>query len=174
MIETSIKAGRTLAKLEDLKLWDKNPRSIKEERYEELKARLQKYGLLQPLLVNQDGMVIGGNHRVRALREIGETEVWVNQVITKSDQEVFKLALTDNEEFAYYEPEQVAKLAYELGLNMDELTGFAVQKLEPIGLGNMVTEFGPEGDEPKAKGKDPSLVTCPNCGTEFKPESKGE
>jgi hypothetical protein len=107
-----------------LKLWEKNPRAISNERFDELKIRLQRQGLTKPLIVKPDGTVIGGNMRLRALQDLGWPEVWVSIVDAKTDREMFDVALTDNEEFGYYDQQAVAELALELGYTPMELRAY--------------------------------------------------
>ena len=148
--------GKQTAKIADsstvsigsLELWQRNPRSIKEDRFKELKERLSRQGQIKPLLVAADGKtVIGGNMRLRAMQELGITEVWISQTEAKTDKEIFDLALTDNEEFGYYEQEQVAELALELGLSPLELKSYALSLGAPTTLDLVVDKFGPEVEE---------------------------
>lgn len=131
--------------IDKLKLWDKNPRSIKGERFEELKTRLQRQGQIKPLLVTKDGTVIGGNMRLRAMQALGVKEVWVSVQDISTDKEIFDLALTDNEEFGYYEKEQVAELALELGLSPVELGSYELQLGQGTTLDAIMQELSPEG-----------------------------
>lgn len=133
--------------IEKLSLWDRNPRNIKDERFNALKDRIKRQGQIKPLLVTKDGTVIGGNMRLRAMRDIGISEVWVNVVDATTDKEIFDLALTDNEEFGYYEQEQVAELALELGLSPIELESYALNLGSPTTLDLIVDKFGPELEE---------------------------
>ena len=130
--------------LEDLKLWDKNPRSIKDDRFKELKARLSRQGQVKPLLVTKNGTVIGGNMRLRAMTELHWDKVWVSVTEADTDKEIFDLALTDNEEFGYYEQEQLAELALSIGLSPLELKTYEVSLGETTTLDLVVDKFGPE------------------------------
>lgn len=60
--------------LDTLVPFDRNPRTISPERLESLKESVRSLGLFKPLLVWRDSagepIVIGGNQRLRALREI--------------------------------------------------------------------------------------------------------
>lgn len=96
--------------IDSLKLWDKNPREISDERLELLKKYLEKYGLLSPLKVTPDGEVLGGNHRLKAIKELGWTEVWVHEVKPKNDKEKLEMALIDNQEFASYIEDELREL----------------------------------------------------------------
>lgn len=155
-----------------LKLWDRNPRGIKTDRFNELKARLKRQGQIKPLLVTEDGTVIGGNMRLRAMEALGWTDIWVSVTDAKTDKDIFDLALTDNEEFGYYEQEQVAELALELGLSPLELQSYALQLGQATTLDLIVNRLGPEDFSTKNQEIDPEGIlnaahTCPRCGFEF-------
>lgn len=64
-IEVFIENGKTYAKITDLKVWDKNPRNINKDDFERLKRQLLKFGQYKPLIIINDGTVIGGNMRLR-------------------------------------------------------------------------------------------------------------
>lgn len=92
------------AKLSTLKNWKENPREIDERDFEKLVDLLKRYGLIRPLLVDgRDGTtVLGGNMRLRALRELGVKEVDIAVVKPSSDEEAIEMALIDNAEFGRY------------------------------------------------------------------------
>lgn len=141
-------ADSTTVHIDTLKLWDRNPRSIKGDRFNELKERLKRQGQIKPLLVAKDNTtVIGGNMRLRAMKELGIEEIWISQTEAQTDKEIFDLALTDNEEFGYYEQEQVAELALELGLSPLELKSYALSLGEPTTLDLVIDKFGPDDVE---------------------------
>ena len=158
--------------IDKLRLWDKNPRSIKSERFEELKARLQRQGQIKPVLITQDGTVIGGNMRLRAMQALGIKEVWVSVTEATTDKEIFDLALTDNEEFGYYEKEQVIELALGLGLTQLELQSYELHLGKPTNLdlaiqGETVDDFADKNQEVDPEGLLSQTHQCPKCGFEF-------
>ena len=71
-----------------LKLWGPNPRSIKGDRFEELKTRIKRQGQTKPLLITKDGTVIGGNMRLRAFKDLGWQEVWVSVTNATDDRDM--------------------------------------------------------------------------------------
>jgi len=134
--------------ISSLQLWDKNPRSIKDDRFNELKARLKRQGQVKPLLVAADGKtVIGGNMRLRAMQALGIEEVWISQTGAKTDKDIFDLALTDNEEFGYYEKEQLAELALALELTPLELQSYELNLGKTTTLDLVLDEFQPTPEE---------------------------
>ena len=97
-----IKNGKTYAKLKDLKFWDKNPRSITEDGLKRLKKQLLSLPQYKPLLVTVDGVVIGGNMRLRAMKELAKTSykkrfenVYISVIKPKSENQIMENALID-------------------------------------------------------------------------------
>jgi len=147
MTETKI-ADSTTVSIDTLQLWDKNPRSINDDRFNELKVRLKRQGQVKPLLVAADGStVIGGNMRLRAMQALGIEEVWISHTEAKTDKEIFDLALTDNEEFGYYEKEQLAELALALELTPLELQSYELNLGKTTTLDLVLDEFQPTPEE---------------------------
>lgn len=87
-----------LRQLKDLKNWEDNPRSILKEDFERLKSQIKKLGLYKTLLVNQDNIVLGGNMRLRAFKDLGFKEVMCGIVETTNPGEMLEYALSDNDQ----------------------------------------------------------------------------
>lgn len=96
--------------LNELVLWDKNPRAIKEVDYERLKNLIKELGLFKPFVINQDNIILGGNMRYRVCKDLGYKEVFVSVVKTNNEAEMFSYALADNDRAGYYEEDKVAEL----------------------------------------------------------------
>lgn len=146
--------------IEKLQLWSKNPRSIKEERFKELTARLTRQGQIKPILVTADGTVIGGNMRLRAMQAMGIPEVWVSVTNAKTDKEMFDLALTDNEEFGYYDKEQLAELAFSLDLSPLELKSYELSLGKPTSLDLVINPPSPDDTEATLNEQYQVVVEC--------------
>lgn len=67
-------------KVVELKFYPGNPRRIDKETLERLKWSIQEFGIVEPLVINSKRQVIGGNQRLKALRELGIEEVDCIQV----------------------------------------------------------------------------------------------
>jgi hypothetical protein len=130
-----------------LKFWDKNPRSIKEERFAELKDRLLRLGQIRPLVATHDGTVIGGNMRLRAMHELGYTEVSVTRNDASTDMEIFDAALTDNEEFGYYEKSDLTALALSLHMTPLQLDSYEINLGGTTTLSSLLAEEEAADDE---------------------------
>lgn len=80
---------RNYKNISELKEWEKNPRTIRDDDYKLLRKNIRELGMFKPLLVMPDGVVLGGNMRLKAYREMGYTDIWVSAVDFKSEQDGF-------------------------------------------------------------------------------------
>jgi ParB-like chromosome segregation protein Spo0J len=124
------------ARLDRLRCWPHNPRTIRPERLEQLKRALADDPEMlraRPLLALPDGTVIAGNQRLRAARELGWQTI---PVITVSlERERARLwALRDNNLYGEWEEQALAELLAELGEGGVDLalSGFADRELERL------------------------------------------
>lgn len=126
-------------KLNDLKEWDKNPRSISKDGFERLKKQIQRLGQYKPLIITQDGIVLGGNMRMKAYRELGINDIWVSVVDAPTEEKKIEFALSDNDRAGKYEGDQLANL---IGNFPDiEWGDYAVDIKPPIGLDDLISQF---------------------------------
>jgi DNA modification methylase len=135
--------------IERLKCWEKNPRAINKDAFENLKAKLRRRKQFKPLIVAEDGTVLGGNMRLRAMQEIGVKEVWVSVLENEelqSEQDRFEVALDDNGMFGYYQEQELVELALEFpDLHLED---FHVHLGQSITLKSLADRYRPtEEDE---------------------------
>lgn len=93
-----------------LKNWESNPRTINKKDFERLKAQIKKLGIYKPLIVTDDGTVLGGNMRLKALEELGDQEVWVSVVEAPTEADKLEYALSDNDQVGTYAELELAEL----------------------------------------------------------------
>lgn len=92
----------------------KNPRFIKTERYEKLKKSLQDNPEMLParelLVYNYDGelIVIGGNMRLRAAKELGYKEIPCKILEDLTSEQIRAIVIKDNVSFGSDDFEQLA------------------------------------------------------------------
>ena len=109
-------AKSEVVQIEQLEGWEKNPRGITKEDYARLKKQIQKLGVYKPLIVyKEDGrfIVLGGNMRLQALKELNHKKVWVSIVEPKSEEEKVEISLSDNDRAGYYEEQALAELLHQ-------------------------------------------------------------
>lgn len=126
-------------KLSTLKNWDKNPRSIKDKDFERLKTQIRDLGQYKPLLITDDGIVLGGNMRLRAYKELGIEDIWVSVVDAKTEDEKLRYALSDNDRAGYYDEDLLANLIPEYP--DFEWENYAVDLGEPQTLDKLIESF---------------------------------
>lgn len=129
--------------ISSLRNWDKNPRAIKKEKFEILKKRIKKYGQFKPVLITEDGEVLGGNMRLRAMNDLGVKEVWVSVIEPKNEAEKIEIALADNEEMGFYEEDRLAELVFDFQ-NEIKLDEFSIHVGQEIDLNTLLTRFAPD------------------------------
>lgn len=77
-------------KLSDLKPHPKNPRQFTEKGMRDLENSINSIGFMQPININQDGVILSGHARTLKLKEMGETEVDVyvpDRMLTPKQEE---------------------------------------------------------------------------------------
>jgi ParB-like chromosome segregation protein Spo0J len=137
------------ARLERLRCWPENPRTIRPERLEQLKRALAADPEMleaRPLLALPDGTVIAGNQRLRAARELG----WATIPVVTVDLEPERArlwALRDNNPYGDWDEPALAELLAELaGDGVDlALSGFA-----PGEIDRLLAGIGPASDPDEA------------------------
>ena len=93
-------------KIERLVEWNKNPRKASKGELERLRRQIEKLGIYKPLVVTEDGggryLVLGGNMRLKVLREMGVKEVDVSVVKAEGEEERMAYNLSDNDMVGSY------------------------------------------------------------------------
>jgi ParB-like chromosome segregation protein Spo0J len=124
--------------------------------YRKLKASLEAFGLVEPLVWNElTGRVVGGHARLRILRELGYSDVPVSVVrLADAAEKALNVVLNNHEAQGRYDPGKLAALLEELGpLPEGRYTGFTAADLKAL-------RFEPAGDaaEPAAGRVEVTLV----------------
>lgn len=108
--------------LDEVKPWPDNPRTGD---IEALKESIKTNGFYSVLVVQKStGYVVAGNHRMRALEELGESQAPM-VFADMSDEEAVRLALADNRtsDLALYDEHQLFELLDSLAHTGDGLVG---------------------------------------------------
>ena len=84
-------------KIAELNPAEYNPRRMTNKQYEDLKNSLEKFGLVDPIIINTDNTVVGGHQRLRIMRELGAELVPVVRVnLSKEDEKELNIRLNKN------------------------------------------------------------------------------
>ena len=148
-------------KLSELKLNKTNPRKISDNDLEKLCQSITDFPKmmeLRPIVIDDNGIVLGGNMRLKALRKLGMKEIpdnWVKLASELTDDEKRQFIVKDNIPAGMWDIE-VLSLEYDI----PELEAWG---LELDCFGSEPTEENPK--EPTIK--EPEETTCPECGHTF-------
>jgi len=92
-------------------------RDLTGEEFDELKASIREHGIIEPVIINQHGVIICGHQRVRACQELGITDVPVVVREVASDEEHETLLIEENlrrRQLTVSETARAVKRLYEL------------------------------------------------------------
>ncbi len=145
--------------LSDIRPNEGNPRKITPSAMEKLKnsiSRDPEFMELRPIVIDKDGVVLGGNQRYAGLIALGYKEVpdsWVVKAENLTEQQQKRFILVDNS------PEGMSG-----EWDLSELkTGWTIEDLSMCGFDDNFLNI--EGN--KDKEKNLKTVECPYCGHSF-------
>ena len=120
-------------KIEDLKKWEENPRSISEVEYVKLKKSITKRGFHDILKIDEKNVVLSGNQRLDALKELDYKEVEckvADKILTQEEKDA--VALESNIQGGEWDMDKLAEgfedVLEELGA--DDLMPEIVEEVE--------------------------------------------
>jgi len=154
-------------KISELTVNPKNPRGIKKDDFERLKKQIKKLGQYKPVIITQEGKVLGGNMRIRAYEDMGITDVWVSVVDAKTEAQEMEYILSDNDSAGYWEEVDLAEMLQELP-DFD-FSEYKVDLGDAVSLRELMNKFAPSLDDIDRLDqlKDKKKMVCPDCGYEF-------
>lgn len=157
--------------ISQLKPWADNPRSVTKADFERLKKQIKKLGQYKPLVCCPSGknkyIVLGGNMRLQAYRELGIKKIWISVVKAKIKKDRVEISLSDNDRVGFYDGPKLADLISTIKDDLN-LGDFKIDlKVPDIDLSNVLGFFS---GLPKEKEVDETIETrnkCPKCGYEW-------
>jgi len=100
-----------VAPIDQIKLHPDNPRLIKDNRFEQLVQSLIAFPdmlRVRPLVVDEEGFVLGGNMRLHAAMRLGYTDVPVLRVTNWTEAQKREFMIKDNASFGEWDWEVLA------------------------------------------------------------------
>ena len=98
-------------KLYKIKGNPKNPRIIKNDKFKKLVKSIQEFPEMlekRPIVVDEDMMVLGGNMRLKASKEAGLKEVWIDIAEGWTQEQKDEFIVKDNVGFGEWEWDMLA------------------------------------------------------------------
>ena len=114
-------------KLSAIKSNPNNPRVIKDDKFKKLVQSIKEFPKmmeLRPMVLNSDSIVLGGNMRLKALKELGYKEVpieWVKRADDLTEDEARRFIIADNVGFGEHDWELLSN-----EWNVEELEGWGL------------------------------------------------
>ena len=103
-----------MIKLSTIKSNPNNPRVIKDDRFLKLVNSIKEFPKmmeLRPMVINADNIVLGGNMRLKALKEAGYIEVpeaWIKSAESLTEEEQRRFIIADNVGFGEHDWDMLA------------------------------------------------------------------
>lgn len=148
-------------KISEIRKNPKNPRVIKGEFFDSLKRSIVRFPEmmeLRPIVVDEDGVIIGGNMRFEAVKALGMKEIpdsWVTRADNLTEEQKREFVIKDNANFGEWDFDALANEWNDLPLDD---WGLAVPDIDFSHL---------EDEEMKSAPAEREKRVCPNCETEF-------
>lgn len=146
--------------IKSLKEHPKNPREIGKEQFERLGNLIQKFGLIDKPIVNQDMTIIGGHQRIRYLKKqkAKTVECWVcNRLL--DDREVEELMIGVNKIHGGWDWDRLAN-----EFDPIDLLNYGFSEKELLDTCSEAEDILEEIQEKEKKEKNKSSKECPHCG----------
>jgi len=149
-------------RLADIRPWPKNPRKVKEEDMARLKKQLAELEQHAPLLVNKNGIILGGNMRYKAMLELGWSECYVVEVDADTETKMLEYALSHNDAVGVYDERLLMEVVNEAG--EFDFSKFRVEFAGGMELKDFIAQ-GPVAYPEKdlTQGVE-TANSCPKCG----------
>ena len=121
----------SLVPIKSIKLNPSNPRIIKDEKFKKLVASLREFPKMleiRPIVIDEKNVILGGNMRLKAAKELGLKEVHVVKVTGLTEDEKDEFTIRDNLNYGDWDWNAIRN---EWDVEMVEAWGLEVKAQEP-------------------------------------------
>ena len=145
--------------LSTIKINPNNPRIIKDENFQKLKQSIKDDSFLmvgQPIIIDENMVILAGNMRYRALIELGYTEIpddWCYQATGLTDVQKRAVIIKTNMNYGEWDWDILAN-------------DWTAEELDDWGIDLAQKDLWKD-EENEAKEKKNGELKCPNCGHVF-------
>lgn len=144
-------------KISKLKPYEKNAKKHDETQINNVAESIKQFGMVQPIVIDKDNVVIIGHCRLEACKKLNFKEVPCVRADDLTEEQVNKLRLVDNK---LNESEWDYELLGE-ELSILDLDEFELDWNLPIETDVNIDEFFTDAEQ---KEKEPKTIKCPHCG----------
>lgn len=138
-------------RLSEIKEYENNPR-VNDAAVEDVIESIKQCGYVTPIIIDEDGVILAGHTRYKALKRLGYDECDVILATNLSPEQKKKYRLYDNKtsEFASWDQRKLQKELFDV-----DFCGYDFGQPKPKDAEDVL-----DGDKTKTK-------ICPCCGEEF-------
>ena len=136
-----------------------NPRTINKHKFQKLVNSVKEFPemlSLRPIIVDKDNVILGGNMRYKACKELGIKEVYIIQAADLDDKQAQEFIVKDNVGFGEWDWDILAN-------------DWDVKELEEWGLDGFPFE---DVNEETNNKKEKEINICDDCGKNINNERK--
>jgi len=134
--------------IKDIKSNDNNPRFIRDTKFNKLKESITQFPemlKLRPIIVNKDGVILGGNMRYKASLDIGLKEVYILRAEQLTPEQEQEFIVKDNVGFGEWDWDI---LANEWDINNLDDWGLDLPVMYDLNVNELGEDFVlPDGDK---------------------------
>lgn len=145
-----------------------NPRNNDGEAVDRVAASIKEYGFKNPIIIDNENVIVAGHTRLKAAKKLGIDKVPVIRADDLTPAQIRGFRLADNKvaEYSSWDNELLSIELEELqDLDFDlDLTGFDTAELDEIMLNFAAGAEEEQGDLSTLEDKKEKTVCCPNCG----------
>lgn len=143
-------------RLDQLRPYERNPRSITDIQYQKLKKSIKEDGYHNRIKATQDLLVIGGHQRLKAMKELGYDEITILVPDRPIPHKQFeRILIRDNVNNGLFDMDMLAN-----DFDLEELRDWGVHEIMDIMPEDKATDSDDGG------GSDTEVI-CPECKHQF-------
>ena len=150
-------------RLSEIKPYKKNAKKHDEAQIKNVMQSIKEFGVVQPIVVDRNNIIIIGHCRYEAMKRLGYDELqedWV-KVVDLSEEEAEKLRLLDNKlNESEWDLDLLKDLVPSIDFSDFEIDFNLPEEVEDINLDDFFEDAPPKEKEPKK-------IQCPHCGEWF-------
>ena len=150
-------------RLDSIKPYERNQKKHDDTQINNIAISINKYGFIQPLVLDKDNNIIIGHGRYLAAEKLGMGSVPAVYVENLTDEQIRELRILDNKlnesewdvEKLKLDLEELDFSEFDLDFNLPEDVEFDEDKLNNL------------FEDAETKDKEPKQIQCPHCGEWF-------
>ena len=154
--------------IDNIRPYEGNPR-LNDAAVDAVADSIRQFGFRQPIVVDEDGVIVVGHTRWKAAKKLGLQTVPVHVAadLTPQQRRAYRLADNKTAERAEWD---VELLPIELGELRDEGVDLKLLGFSDKELAEYLREFDTDLEDGEPGGEEAGeMVRCPKCGHEFAP-----